>query len=293
MGSLNILSALAMVVVCGSAMAATPVTNTMMDSQARSLFSQEGIQAMEKARLECLSKDQEAAFKDPRTLNSGVFKIRSRYKHSQTQQRCREYVVNFMGKDGQNVPRNDRRGPLAFKQVACLNGQQWEKYEGDKAMLVGEAGTPAQAAAQAPSGLTGPEHRRQYPNMIGPKVMGDILDQIKDYKIAILNDKTEDGKEGLRKEMYTWINTLAGEMKTAQKTMALDQLVIMLGQIEGDSAKIKVAEGIKSRLVRIGDAAKKKEDVENITKLIRDAAKKSELERSLNQVPESLDALTS
>jgi hypothetical protein len=276
MGSRNVLITLAVVVVGIVAHADNSLTGTMLNDQVRPLISQEGAKAMEAARMSSLNSDsdKEVVWKDPSNDVSGAFKVIARFKNDQ-QQPCSDYVHLLRNREGKDIESVKTKKPLAFKNTVCLIDKQWQKYEGYRSNLTGDAGTADPM----------PEHRREYPNMVGPVALGQIRDGIKMFKAGIDKESTEDRKEQVRNQMYEWTAKLVEQMTSGKRTIAVDQLVILLGQVDTEGAKFAMVAKFKPRVVMIGDQAAKKAQSEKLLAMFTDRAKKSVVRTTLTQLP--------
>lgn len=295
MGSFKIFTILAVGVV-GSVAMAKPVAGTLIATQIKELITEQGNANLENARMACLEAKQtclnpnsESLWQDPANDIAGAFKILSTYKNA-SDQLCREYQHEFRTKNGQALKHNTEASkennkfgqPLIGKSHACeIAPGQWEKVAAPEA-------APA-AAAQTENKRTYPEHRREYPNMIGPVSMGKIVSAMEFWKSRIDSDSNQ-SQDFRRQERLTWINNVmigdsVGGIRVGKKTMALDQLLIMLEQIEGDASKMDSIEALKPYLVRIGDAARQKGDIDRLMNDIQDKKSKTKLQRLLKALP--------
>lgn len=249
------------------------LSGTMIPASFKAKLSAEGLKNMDIARAKLLMSDanEEVSWTDGKKDFSGSFSITNRYSVKSSGERCREYIHILKNRAGQPVPSETTGRPFKVRDIVCFQNSTWVKYQGDRSLLVPES----KSDKPAPSGPTGPEHRREFPNMVGPQAMGQILDGFKLFRKAIEDQSTEDLKNQVREQMYKWSQDLATQMSTNKKTMALDQVTILLAEVRKDSVKFKVLETLRPSLdVKVGDLGK-------VTELFLSAGKKSEVEKLL------------
>lgn len=231
------------------------LNGTMVPPFLTGKLSDQAVKAMDQARAELLNNDsgQEVSWTDGQGEFSGVFAIANRYQVKDSKERCREYNHVIKDRSGNPVinPANNR--PIHMRDVVCFQNSAWVKYQGDRSRLVPETATDKPAA----NGPTGPEHRREHPNMIGPKAMGQVVDAFRLFGKGVSDYSGEEEKAQVREQMYAWTKEFVKQMSEAQKTMALDQTALLLAEVRLDSVKFKVIEILRPRLdVKVGDVKK-------------------------------------
>lgn len=249
------------------------LNGTMVPTFLSGKLSAEALKAMDQARADLLNNDStgEVSWTDGKGEHSGVFAIANRYQMKDSNERCREYNHVIKDRSGQPVinPANNR--PVRMRDVVCFQNSAWVKYQGDRSLLNPESATDKPATG----GPVGPEHRRQHPNMIGPIAMGQVVDAYKLFEKAAAGYSTDEEKQQVREQMYNWTREFAKQMSEAQKTMALDQLALVLTEVRLDSAKMEIVKILRPQLnVKVGEAKK-------VAELFVNAKRKSEVAKLL------------
>ncbi len=229
---------------------------------------------MEEARQLVLNTDQgevswvgDGAFK-------GNFKIEKRYTIKDSTTSCASYVHTLSDKTTNQVVTEQEIGkeprPLAIRGWVCLENGQWNRYRGDKQLLIPvTANTPIAATPTAsqptapprvsavaqlpPTGPVGTDHSDNFPNVMGRTKLGEIVHSFKVMEVQ-LDEKLEEMRQAeptaninakfreqtekiwAKARANGWIN----EMNRVNRYIAMDQLALILKELKTESAKFEV-----------------------------------------------------
>ncbi len=257
-------------------------------------LGQQGQIEMGKARYRVLNQDLSKDVQAFHWMNDrykGTFELEAIYKHKDGRD-CLSYIHTLRNRQtGQIEIAAETGRQLAVRGYVCLNGNRFERYLESRQLLqivrqIRPGTNPLATSGSSSSsqlaqtisnnnnnsgtksdnsndenpqlqdlGPIGPEHRLDYPKMIGPVALGQFVAVTRYYEAYTKDDKH--GKaysEKVMQALFTYFRGIEKEMIKNDKTIAVDQLGLVIAELSRESAKLEMIKILKARLdERVGD----------------------------------------